>query len=294
MSNSATQLRKPSARIGIWSLELRFGDQGQAVEAAAELDELGYSAIWIPGGVGGDVMGDVVRLVGATRRAVIATGILNVWKHEPQDVAQWWHGLSDAQRARILVGIGISHSPLIGDAYDKPLLRIRDYLDRLLAAGIPADALCVAALGPKMVALSGERSAGAHPYLVTPEHSAQARAILGPGKLLAPEQGVILERDPTKARAMAREALTYYRHLPNYVNNWHRLGFSEADTTQLSDTLVDALFYWGTAESIAKRVEAHLQAGADHVCLQVITGKGNDVAAARPAWRELAAALIRR
>lgn len=288
------KLRSPSARIGIWSLELRFGDRAEAADAAAELDELGFAALWIPGGVGGDVLGDVDRLIGATKRTVIATGILNIWKHEPRDVGQWWQALADERRARALIGIGVSHSPLIGAAYSQPLARMRSYLDQLAEARVPADALCLAALGPKMLELSGDRTAGAHPYLVTPEHTAQARAILGPDKLLAPEQGVILETDPARARALARKALEHYLHLPNYANNWRRLGFTDDDIATASDRFVDALFYWGSPETIAQRVNAHLSAGADHVCLQVITGAGVSIAAARPAWRALASALIRR
>lgn len=288
------KLRSPSARIGIWSLELRFGDRAEAADAAAELDELGFAALWIPGGVGGDVLGDVDRLIGATKRAVIATGILNIWKHEPREVGQWWQALPNERRSRALIGIGVSHSPLIGDAYSQPLARMRSYLDDLAAAGVPADALCLAALGPKMLELSRDRTAGAHPYLVTPEHTAQARAILGPDRLLAPEQGVILETDPARARALARKALEHYLHLPNYVNNWRRLGLSDDDISTVSDKFVDALFYWGSPEKIAERVDAQLAAGADHVCLQVITGAGINIAAARPAWRALAGALLRR
>jgi len=288
------QLRDSSVRIGIWSLELRFGDRQEAADAAAELDDLGYSALWIPGGIGGDVLGDVDRLIGATKRAVIATGILNIWKHEPADVGRWWQNLSEERRARALIGLGVSHSPLIGDAYQQPLARMRGYVDQLDEAGVPKDAMCLAALGPKMLELARDRTGGAHPYLVTPAHTARARAVLGSGKLLAPEQGVILETDPTRARALARKALEHYLHLPNYVNNWRRLGFADADIASVSDTFVDAVFFWGSAETIARRVNEHLSSGADHVCLQVITGAGVNVAAARPAWRELAAALIDR
>lgn len=280
-------------KVGIWSMELRFGDPIQATEAAAELDELGYGAIWIPGGIGGDVLGDVARLRGATRKAVIATGILNIWKHEPREVGDWWRGGAADFPERILLGLGVSHGPLIGDAYRRPLAAMRDYLARLSDEGLPSGNLCLAALGPKMLELARDRTAGAHPYLVTPEHSALAREALGPEALLAPEQGVILETDPARARALGREALTNYRQLPNYVNSWRRLGFSEEDIANAGDRLIDALFAWGTAEKIAERVNAHLAAGADHVCLQVISGQGGpDVGAVRPAWRELAAVLL--
>jgi probable F420-dependent oxidoreductase len=288
MSASATKL----GPIGIWSLELRFGDQAEAKEAAAELDELGFSAIWIPGGMGGDLFTDVDRLVAATQRAVIATGILNIWKHAAGDVGSWWKSLSAERRSRVLLGLGVSHSHIVGEAYRQPLAVMRDYLDQLAAAGVAGDNLCLAALGPKMLELARDRTAGAHPYLVTPEHTARARATLGAGKLLAPELGVVLESDPTRARDLARQALKHYLSYPNYVNSWKRLGFSEQDISTSSDRFVDALFAWGRIENIVERVKAHLAAGADHVCLQVVTGAGVNVSAPRSAWRELAAALL--
>lgn len=282
----------PVGRIGIWSLELRFGDPGEAGEAVAELDELGYGAIWFPGGVGGNVTGDFSRLLNATKRATLATGIINIWKHEPQEIADWWHGLSDDHKKRALLGIGISHGPLIGETWGKPIAVTRDWVERLIALGVPADSQCIAALGPKMVALSGEITAGAHPYLVTPEHTATARKILGPGKLLAPEQGVVLESDPQVARDLARGAVDHYRALPNYRTNWHRLGIDDADIEAMSDSFIDKIFAWGGTEQIAERVKAHLDAGADHVCLQVIAPQGAGMAKQREAWRALAAALL--
>jgi probable F420-dependent oxidoreductase len=278
--------------IGIWSVELRFGDPGETAEAAAELDELGFAALWVPGGIGGDLTGDVDRLLAATRQATIATGILNVWKHEPHDIGLWWKGLSGDHQARTLLGLGVSHSHLIGEAYRQPMAVMRDYLERIAAEGLPADSLCLAALGPKMLELARDKTAGAHPYLVTPEHSAIARDILGPDRLLAPEQGVVLESDPAVAREMARGAFAQYQQYPNYVNSWRRLGFSDDDITNASDRLIDALFAWGSMDRISERVKAHLSAGADHVCLQVITGAGVDFGPARTAWRELAAALL--
>ena len=282
-------------RIGIWSIEVRFGDRVQAAEAAAELEELGYGAIWTPGGVGGEVLADVDFLLGATSRATIATGILNVWKHEPADVAAWWKALPTDKQSRVLLGLGVSHAPLIGDAYvqAKPLAVMRDFLDRLSEAGMPTEqATCLAALRTKMQELARDRTAGAHPFLVSPEHSARAREVLGPGKLLAPEQGVVLDTNPDSARATARGALGHYLQYPNYVNSWLALGFTEDEITQMSDRFVDSLFAWGSAETIAERVNAHLAAGADHVCMQVITGAGTDFGPARQAWRELAKALL--
>lgn len=289
----STQANDRLGRVGIWTLDLRFGDKAAATEAAAELDELGFGAIWIPGGIDGEVLGDVEHLLAATRRTTIATGIINIWKHKARDVAGWFHELSDEHKERVLLGVGVSHGPIIGAEWKKPLSVAREFLDSLDAAEMPRDRLCLAALGPKMLELSAERTAGAHPYLTTPEHTAQARQILGPGKLLAPEQGVILETDPAKARKVALEGLTHYRGLPNYRNNWKRLGFSEDEIEQASDRLIDALFAWGDMERIAARVHEHLDAGADHVCLQVLHGgEGIDIEEMRPRWRELAQALL--
>ena len=283
-------MRERIGKVGVWAMELRFGDPAAIAGAAAELDGLGYGAIWVPGGVGGDITGDLDRLLDATERAVIATGIINIWKHEPEEIANWWKALPTARAERVLLGIGVSHGPLIGDAWAKPLARTRDWLEKALAAGIPAQSLCVAALGPKMLELSAELTAGAHPYLITPEHTAQARAILGPDGLLAPEQGVIPETDPARARELAREALVHYRRLPNYMNSWKRLGFTDAEIEAVDDRLLDALFAWGDAAAIAARVRAHHDAGADHVCIQAITGSGLD--GARQAWADLAKVLL--
>lgn len=279
-------------RVGIWSTGLRFGDPAAIVEAAAEVDDLGFGAIWVPGGVGGDITGDIDRLLGATKRVAIATGILNIWKHDPAEIAGWWQGLSDDHKSRVMLGLGVSHQALIGEDYTNatPLSVMRDYLDKLGDAGLPGESLCLAALGPKMLELARDHTAGAHPYLVPPEHSAMARGILGPGKLLAPEQGVMLETDPAKARALAEDALKLYRALPNYQNSWKRLGYSDDDIATLSDTLLDGLFAWGGVERVKHRVEAHIDAGANHVCLQVITG--GDLATDRAAWRVLAANLL--
>jgi probable F420-dependent oxidoreductase len=279
-------------RIGIWSLELRFGDKVEAAEAAAELDDLGFGALWVPGGVGGDLTGELDRLLAATTRTTIASGILNIWKHQPEDIVGWWSTLPPAKRERVLLGLGVSHAHSVGEAYRKPLSAMRDYLDRLDAAGLAIDARCLAALGPKMLELARDRTCGVHPYLVTPEHTAVARSALGPEKLVAPEQGVILERDPDRARELARRALAQYSTYPNYQNSWRRLGFAGDDINSLSDRLVDALFAWGDADRIVERVDAHFQAGANHVCLQAVTGAGLSIAAAQAAWREIAAALL--
>lgn len=275
-------------------MELRFGDHGEAGDAAAELDELGYGALWIPGAMGGELLNDASRLLSATKRMTIATGILNIWMHQAADVAAWWHALPESHRERFLLGLGVSHGATVGAAYSKPLSAMRDYLAQLHDAALPADRMCLAALGPKMVELARDQTAGAHPYLVTPEHTAIAREALGAGPLLAPEQGVVLDTDPARARDIARPFVKGYGQLANYANSWRRLGFSEDDIAQTSDRLVDALFACGNEDVIAARVNAHFAAGADHVCLQVVgTNPGaQDIAANRPIWRALAQALI--
>jgi probable F420-dependent oxidoreductase len=282
-------------RIGIWAAELRHGDSGEIADAAAELDELGFGTLWIPGEASGDLLGQIDHLLGATRKATIATGILNIWMHDAKDVGAWWRALPAEHAERFLLGLGVSHGAVIGEAYAKPLTAMRNYLALLSAEGIPAEKTCLAALGPKMLELARDQTAGAHPYLITPEHTALARATLGPEPLLAPEQFVVLEADPVRARDAARPFILGYGRLANYANSWRRLGFSEDDIILASDQLVDALFAWGDADRIADRVNEHLTAGANHVCLQVIgTGPPGsaDFNALRAAWRKLAEALL--
>jgi probable F420-dependent oxidoreductase len=269
------------------------GDPAEVAELAAELEALGFSALWVPD-VGGDVLGALDRLLGATSSVVIATGILNIWMHSAAEVGEWRAALGDADRDRLLLGIGISHAPLIdaqpGMSWERPLATTRAYLDAMDAAGIPLEARCVAALGPKMLELARDRSAGAHPYLVTPEHTAMARDALGAGALLAVEQGAVLETDGDVARDIARQALGVYATLPNYVNNWKRLGFTDEDAASLSDRLVDALVAWGDPDTVAERVQAHRDAGADHVCVQLLAPPRARVPL--DDWRRLAPAVV--
>lgn len=283
--------------IGIWSGELRFGDEGEKREAMAELEELRYTAAWIPD-VGGDVFGALRDLLDASASMVAATGILNLWMHEASDVGEGFAALEADFPGRTLLGIGVSHHLLIDTThpgeYAKPLARTRAYLDRLDAASptVASSRRVLAALGPKMLDLARDRAAGAHPYLVTPEHTAVARAALGDGPLLAPEQHVVLETDAERARAVAREGLGVYLQLPNYVNNWRRLGFTEDDFADGgSDKLVDHVVVWGDEATIAARVQAHIDAGADHVCVQAVTG-AEHTDFPRAEWRALAPALV--
>lgn len=289
-----TQRPLQFGRIGIWSAELRHGEAAQITEAAGELEELGYGALWIPGEMTPNLLGDLDRLLSATHTTTIASGILNIWMDAAPEVGEWWQGLAPDHAARFLMGLGVSHGATVGEAYRKPLSAMRGYLDQLAAEGIPTERTCLAALGPKMVELARARTAGAHPYLVTPEHTAIARAALGGGPLLAPEQGVVLDTDPARARDLARPYVRGYGQLENYANSWRRLGFSDEDIATCSDRLVDALFACGDVETIAARVDAHFDAGADHVCLQVVTPRigAPNFDALRPVWRTLAQALI--
>jgi probable F420-dependent oxidoreductase len=271
----------PLGGIGIWCSNLRYGDPGRAADAAAEFESLGYTALWIPD-IGGDVFGPIANLLQATVRATIATGILNLWMHGAQETAEQHASLTLAHGPRFLLGIGASHAPLIehvfeAGAYKRPLAKMVQYLDELDAADpplAPGNRL-LAALGPKMLALAAARSAGVHPYLVTPEHTSLARDAVGPNATVAVEQGVIHESNAGKARAIARANLVHYMDLPNYVNNWKRLGFDDTDVTDGgSDRLIDALVAWGDDKAIAGRVQEHLDAGASHVCIQIMNETG--------------------
>lgn len=281
------------AGVGIWSSQLRYGNASESADAAAELDDLGFTALWIPD-VGGPVFDAVGRLLAATQRTVIATGILNLWMHAAGDVAKSYAALTAEHGDRFLLGIGVSHAPLI-DAdqpgrYRKPLAATASFLDGLDAAPqpVPTEARVLAALGPKMLKLSAARARGAHPYLVTPEHTASARSTLGQGPLLLPEQTVILCDDADEARGIGTDWLRAYLALPNYANNLLRSGFTEDDLAQVSDRLFDAIIAWGDEDTVIRRVDEHRAAGADHVCVQVLTTDPREFP--REQWRRIAAA----
>lgn len=288
-------------RVGIWTFQLEGHPSAQGQAAAAEIEALGYGALWLPEAVGREAFSNAALLLSATRRMVVATGIASIYARGPMAMNGGWRTLSEAFPERFLLGIGVSHQPAVefihGSHYGPPLATMRDYLDRMDASMFLAEQPAIepqrvlAALGPKMLALAAERAAGAHSYFTTPEHTATAREILGPGKLLAPEQKVVLETDPAEARRIARAAMGMYLGLPNYTNNLLRLGFAADDFADGgSDRLVDAIVAWGDEEAVRTRVQQHHDAGADHVCIQVLPHDGRSIPLEE--WRRLAPALL--
>ena len=269
-------------RIGLWTSALDRQPTTRVRELAAELDEQGWGALWLPEAVGRDPFVHAALLLDASERMPVATGIASIHARDAMAMKACWHTLSEAFPGRFLLGLGVSHQPMVenmrGGTYTKPLTTMREYLQRMdeawFFAAAPSEPpqRVLAALGPKMLELSRDQADGAHPYLVPPEHTAQAREMLGPERLLAPEQMVVLESDPERARAIGRAALSIYvPGLPNYVNNLRRLGFTDDDLTDpASDRLVDAIIAWGSLDDIAARVRAHHDAGADHVAVQVL------------------------
>lgn len=261
----AASLKPALGRFGVWT----FG----AVEPqqAAEIEKLGYGALWVGGSPAGD-LAFVEPILAATNTLQVATGIVNVWTAPADQVAESYHRIEKAHPGRFLLGIGIGH-PEHTEEYRKPYDVLAEYLEALDAAKVPTSRRVVAALGPKVLALAAKRSAGAHPYLTTPEHTAKAHHLVGNTVFLAPEHKVVLTRDAEQARAIGRETVDFYLSLSNYLNNWRRLGFTDADVEKPgSDKLIDAMVAHGTPEDIAARLNEHLSAGADHVAIQVLGG----------------------
>lgn len=277
-------------KVGLWTGEGMWDvDEGEHRDAVAELDDLGYGTLWI-GNANGDLR-VVSGLLDATKKLSVATAIVNVWTHDAADLTAAYQRVDRAHPGRVLIGLGTSHAVVVekaGHSYTKPFSRLRAFLDEIDAAEqpLPPHVQVLAALGPRTLELAGERTAGAIPYLTTPEHTARAREVLGVGPLLAPEQKVVLETDPSRARAIARRGVAVYLGLPNYLNNLRRLGFTDDDFADGgSDRLVDALVTWGDLDAVTRRVREHQQAGADHVGLHVLTGSPG---LPREEWRTLA------
>ena len=271
-------------KIGVWQF-LDAMPASAAADAAKKIEALGYSALWIPEAIGRHPFAAASWLLANTSDLIVATGIANVYHREPGVTRAGQMTLAEQSGGRFLLGLGVSHKPLVeglrGLTYGKPLETMRSYLQAMAAApyasvspeGSPP--VVIAALGPKMLELARESADGAHPYFVSPEHTREARRILGENSWLCVEQKVVLESDMDKARAAARAALAIYSSLPNYRNNWKRMGFHDADIDQGgSDALLDATFAMGGVAELVSRVEAHLDAGASHVCVQAIDASG--------------------
>jgi len=288
-------------RIGVWTSTLDAQPALQAQAAAQEIEQMGYAAIWFPESVRREALSNAGLLLAATSRIVVATGIASIYARDATTMAAGQKTLAEAYPGRFLLGLGVSHRPNVeqvrGHVYGKPIATMRAYLEAMSKAPYQSvepperPQTVLAALGPNMLRLAAEQTAGAHPYFVPLEHTRQARQTLGPAALLAPEQAVVLETDAGRTRAIARRHTQQYLRLPNYVNNLHRLGYTEEDVTGAgSDRLVDDIVAWGGLDLVSSRIRAHLEAGADHVCVQVIA---EDLRALpMEEWRALAGRLL--
>jgi probable F420-dependent oxidoreductase len=265
----------PLGRVGVWAPLHLWLQEGDALpDTVAEIEKLGYGTIWL---ANGDRLLDLLGpVLAASRRITVATGIINLWVHDPASIAAAHRELTDRFPGRLVLGLG--NGPRKAEQWDlSPYRRMIGHLDELDRLGVPPGDRVLAAVGPKMLALAAARSRGSHPFLTTPEHTAAARRALGPGALLAPEQKVVLETDPARARAIARQALSFYLPKRGYSTNLVRAGFTPEDLADGgSDRLVDAVVGWGDVDRIRARVREHLDAGADHVALQPLTELSDD------------------
>ncbi|HWI72911.1 MAG TPA: TIGR03620 family F420-dependent LLM class oxidoreductase [Baekduia sp.] len=279
--------RRQVGRVGVWLGGLGRTPWPEAREAAQRIEAAGYGALWLSETpTGREPLAHSALMLGATERITVATGIASIWSRDALAARNGALALGEAHPGRFTLGLGVSHAPAVrmrGQEYNKPLTAMRAYLDALGAVPYegapPAEPvpLVLAALRPKMLELSAARTSGAHPYFVPVEHTRAARAALGPEPLLAPEVSVVVETDPVAARGRAREFMSLYLRLPNYTNNLRDLGWSDDDLADGgSDALVDAIVGWGDAEAVAARVKAHLDAGADHVCIQPVGTRSMD------------------
>lgn len=284
--------------LGIWTAQFDFYPASVVRDAVQELEALGFGSLWIGENVGREPISQSAILLAATRRMTIATGVANLWARDPLSMFAAQQTLTEAYRDRFILGLGVSHPKLVNDTrglrYGQPLQAVRDYLTAMDQLGqvyraTPANnTVCVlAALGPRMLQIAAQHADGAHTYLVPPDHTAQARQILGPERLLVPEQAAVLTNDKAKAYEIGRRHLRRYLSLPNYTNNLRRLGYTDDDLDHDgSDRLLESLIAWGDEAAIADRVGQHQQAGADHVCLQVLDPDFRGLP--MPQWRVLA------
>jgi probable F420-dependent oxidoreductase len=297
------QLRESLGRVGVWSFALEAQSAADEREAAAEIEGLGYPTIWFPEAGGSrEAFSHAAWLLRSTERTTIAAGIANIWARDAAAASNGGRMLSDAYPGRFVLGLGVGHRTSAarrGAEYHRPYTRMREYLDEMERADSTAPEpeiqprIVLAALGPKMLELAAERTHGAHSYFVPVEHTAFARARLGPQPILAVEQTVVLETDPADARRIARAFAVEYFALPNYANNLRRMGYTAADVSrQGSDRAIDAVIAWGDVDTIASRVREHIRAGADHVALQVVSDDDEDVGLDQ--LRDLADAVLER
>ncbi|MEL7156929.1 MAG: LLM class F420-dependent oxidoreductase [Actinomycetota bacterium] len=266
--------------FGIWTSLLDLHPTPRVREVVAELDDMGWGALWRPESTGRDPLVTAALWLDACDRMAVATGIAQTYARHPLTTMAANRTLDEAFPGRFLLGLGVSHAPMVEGVrnldYSRPLSDMAAHLDAMDAAPFTAQGpdgrppRILAALGPKMLELSAAKADGAHPYFTTPEHTATARDIIGPDKFLAPEHMVLLETDPERARRVARANMSRYLQLPNYTRNLQRLGFSQTDIDDVSDRLVDAIVLWGDVDHIVPRVREHLDAGADHVCIQAL------------------------
>ncbi len=272
-------------KLGVWSF-VDYLKVDEAVEYAKQLEEWGYAALWMPEVVGRDPFSMTAYLLANTRKLIFATGIANIYARDPMTMNAIQKTLAEIAPGRFILGIGVSHKNIVSDIrghdYGKPVATMRNYLEQMgqsayhSASKNSASPVVIAALRQNMLKLAAEKAAGAHPYFVTPEHTARARELMGPDALLCPEQKVLLETDPAKARAAARKHMAVYMALPNYQNNLKTLGFDESDFADGgSDRLVDAIVAWGDESVLRQRIQAHWDAGADHVCIQPLSVDGS-------------------
>lgn len=286
-------------RVGLWAADFDLVPMAAAQEGIAHVEEMGFGTVWVPEAVLREAFASCALLLSATKKMTIATGIANLHARTAQSMQAGWKTLSEAFPDRFLLGIGVSHAPMVQGVhkgnYDKPYSTMVEYLEAMdngvFFSPQPSTPprRVLAALGPKMLKLAAEKTDGAHPYFVPVEHTAFAREILGKEPLLAPEIAVVLNETPDTAKDIANKFMSTYTKLPNYTNNLKRFGFTDDDFTNHSDRLMDAIVARGSIDVVVARIKEHLDAGADHVCVQVLTGKPGVLPMKQ--WEELAQAV---
>ena len=285
---------QPLGRVGVWSMELRNAGRPGVAEAAAELADRGLSSLWIPGLDGSGIFDDTDALLTTSPKTHVVLGVLGIWRQAASTLSARVHELDLQHGARTIIGLGVSDrnaAAAVGRTYTSPVAAVGEYLDELAQTDspVPQERLLLGALGPRMAQLAAERTAGIHPFLVSPDYTAKMRDQLGSDALIAPHQAVVFSTDAEQARGIAREQLGMFIGFDAYRNNLRRLGFTDGDLVPGgSDRLIDALIAWGDEEAIARRIREQLDAGADHVAVQVLPTAPGDNGLPLPDWRRLA------